>query len=108
MAGLTWKAMLAAAADHPEIKKRCDFYQFRAPEEFYEMGDDRCERDNRIDDPARQAEIEAMRKELLEVMRKSGDPFAEAFAHRERRERRELTDEVIGKLKQEYRQQRRK
>jgi len=40
-----------------------------------------------------------MRQELLALMRRTGDPFAEAFA---RRERRELVPAVLEKLKQEY------
>jgi N-sulfoglucosamine sulfohydrolase len=68
MAGLSWKAMVAASSDNPEIKARADFYLHRVPEEFYDMSNDRCERVNLIGDPARQAEIEAMRKDLLAVI----------------------------------------
>jgi len=99
MAGLSWKAMVAASSNNPEIKARADFYLHRVPEEFYDMSNDRCERVNLISDPARQAEIEAMRKELLAVMQGSGDPFAEAFAHRENKE---LIPAVIENLRQEY------
>jgi N-sulfoglucosamine sulfohydrolase len=83
MSGLTWKAMLAAAATNPDIKARTDFYLHRVPEEFYDMSGDRYERINLIADPARQSEIEAARAELLAELRRIGDPMAEAFARRE-------------------------
>jgi N-sulfoglucosamine sulfohydrolase len=99
MAGLTWKAMVAASATNTAIKARTDFYLYRVPEEFYDLTSDRFERTNLINDPSRQAEIESMRKELLALMRRTADPFAEAFVQREKRE---LTAEVIKKLKEEY------
>ncbi len=99
MAGLSWKAMVAAAADDPEIKARTEFYLHRVPEEFYDMTNDRCERINLIDEPSRQAEIESMRQELLTLMQRTGDPFAGAFAQRDRKE---LIPAVIDKLNEEY------
>ncbi len=75
--------MLAATATNPAIKARTDFYLRRVPEEFYDLTKDRDERRNHIADPPRQNEIEAMRGELLALMRRTGDPFAEAFAARE-------------------------
>ncbi|MCX6898092.1 MAG: sulfatase [Verrucomicrobia bacterium] len=86
MGGLTWKAMLAAAETHPAIKARADFYLYRVPEEFYDMTQDRFERHNLIKDPSRQAEIESFRKELRTLMQRTGDPLAEAFAHRDKPE----------------------
>jgi len=86
MGGLTWKAMLQAAGTNPVIKERCEFYLHRVPEEFYDMTDDRYERNNLIADPARQAEIESMRDDLLALMRRTGDPLTEAFAHRDKPE----------------------
>jgi N-sulfoglucosamine sulfohydrolase len=80
MGGLTWKAMLAAAATNPAIKTRTDFYLYRTPEEFYDMSDDRFERRNLINDTFRQTEIETLRKELLALMQRTGDPLAQAFA----------------------------
>lgn len=99
MSGLTWKAMLAAAATNPTIKARTDFYLHRVPEEFYDLTNDRCERTNLIGDAARQAEIEALRRDLLALMRRTGDPFTEAFAHRDNKE---LIPEVLKKLNAEY------
>jgi N-sulfoglucosamine sulfohydrolase len=99
MAGLTWKAMLAAAESSPAIKARTDLYSFRVPEEFYDLTKDRFERSNLIAAPERQAEIEAMRKELLTLMQRTGDPFAEAFA---RRDNKDFVASVLEKVKQEY------
>jgi N-sulfoglucosamine sulfohydrolase len=99
MAGLTWKAMLAAAATDPAIKARTDFYLHRVPEEFYDLTSDRCERINLIGDPSRQAEVEAMRTELLALMRRTGDPFTDAFANRENKD---LAAAVLTKLKSEF------
>lgn len=99
MAGLSWKAMVAAGATNAAIKARADFYLHRVPEEFYDLANDRCERTNLIADASRQAEIAAMRQELLAMMRRTGDPFTEAFAHRENKG---LVPSVLKKLKEEY------
>lgn len=99
MAGLTWNAMVAAAATNPAIKARTDFYLYRVPEEFYDLTDDRYERRNLIAVAERQTEIAAMRAELLALLRRTGDPLAEAFAHRDRPA---LVQNAIRELKAEY------
>jgi len=99
MAGLTWKSMLAAAETNPAIKARTDLYSLRVPEEFYDLSKDRCERVNLIADPVYQPEIESMRKQLLTMMQRTSDPFAEAFADRDNKE---LVPAVVEKMKQEY------
>lgn len=99
MAGLTWKAMRAAATTNAAIQARTEFYLRRVTEEFYDLAHDRDERDNLIADPSRQAEIEAMRGELLDLMRRTGDPFAEAFAQRDNRT---VIDSVLTQLKAQY------
>jgi N-sulfoglucosamine sulfohydrolase len=98
MAGLTWKAMVAASETNPEIKARTEFYSYRVPEEFYDMTDDPWERVNLIADPKRQAEIESMRQELLALMQRTGDPFAESLANRDQKD---LIPAVIEKLRKE-------
>jgi hypothetical protein len=40
-----------------------------------------------------------MRKELLTLMQRTGDPFAEAFA---RRDNKDFVASVLEKVKQEY------
>jgi len=99
MAGLTWKSILAAAETNPAIKARTDLYTFRVPEEFYDLSNDRFERNNLIADSKYQTEIESMRNELLSVMQRTEDPFAEAFANRDNKE---LIPAVIEKMKQQY------
>jgi len=99
MAGLTWKTMLAAAESNPAIKARTDHYTFRTPEEFYDLSNDRFERTNLIADPKRQTEIDSMRKELLALMQRTADPFAEAFAQRDNKE---SVAAVLEKVKKEY------
>ena len=91
--------MLAAAETNPAIKARTELYTLRVPEEFYDLTNDRCERVNLIADPGRQVEIEPMRRELLALMQRTGDPFAEAFA---RRDNKELVPAVVEKLKKTY------
>lgn len=100
MAGLTWKAMLAAAESNPAVKARTDFYLYRVPEEFYDLTNDRCERANLINDPARQGKIDAMRADLLALMRRTGDPLAEAFA---RRDQPNVVDAALQQLADDYR-----
>lgn len=99
MNGLTWKAMLKAAETNPEIKKRTDLNSYRVPEEFFNLSEDRCERDNLIDSPAHQADIATMRQQLLDLMQRTGDPLTDAFAHRNDRAK---VDQSIEALKKEY------
>jgi N-sulfoglucosamine sulfohydrolase len=99
MSGLTWKTMLAAAEGNPAIKQRTDFYLHRVPEEFYDMSGDRYERKNLISDPARQHEVEALRADLLALLRRTGDPLAEAFAQRDKPA---VLKDAMAKLADEY------
>jgi N-sulfoglucosamine sulfohydrolase len=100
MAGLSWKAIVAAGATNAAIQARADFYLHRVPEEFYDLTKDPCERTNLIAEASRQAEINSMRSELLALMRRTGDPFTEAFAQRENKE---LVPAVLKILNEEYR-----
>jgi N-sulfoglucosamine sulfohydrolase len=99
MSGLTWKAMLAAAETNPELKTRTDFYLRRTPEEFYDLTTDRDERHNIISDASRRKEIETLRADLLALMQRTGDPFAEAFA---RRDDKALTAATLEKVRAAY------
>lgn len=98
MARLTWQALLAAAEHDPAIRTSTDLYAVRVPEEFYDLSADPCERVNLIASPAHQAEIKSLREELLAMMRRTGDPFAEAFGSRGDPE---LVPATIKKLLQE-------
>jgi N-sulfoglucosamine sulfohydrolase len=99
MAGLTWPAMVKAADKNPEIKKRVDFYLYRVPEEFYDLTGDRCERKNLIGDPACRKEIDAMRAELLALLRRTGDPLAEGLAQRDKPD---VLEAAKAKVSDEY------
>jgi N-sulfoglucosamine sulfohydrolase len=99
MAGLTWKAMLAAAETNPAIKARTELNSLRVPEEFYDLTTDRCERNNLIEDPKHKAEVESMRAELLAHLRRTEDPFAEAFAQRDDRE---IVAATLKKVREQY------
>lgn len=99
MAGLTWKAMLKAADSNPEIQARTQLNLYRVPEEFYNLSKDPFERDNLIGTPDSQPEIVLMRQQLLDLMQRSKDPLAGAFA---KLDQRELTERAIQKMKDEY------
>lgn len=94
MNGLSWRAMVAGAETNPAIRARVQHYLYRAPEEFYDMTNDRYERHNLIADPARQTEIAAMKKELLALLQRTGDPLAPAFAQLDK-------PEVLQRIKQQ-------
>ena len=77
--GLTFKAMQAAAANDPKIAQRVKFFQYRVPEEFYDLEADPYEMDNRIADPEAKDEIEGLRAELLQMMVSTDDPVLKEF-----------------------------
>lgn len=95
MSGLTWKAMRDAAKSDPELRRRCEFYSLRVPEEYY-VRDDAGQRNNRIDDPSCRARIKELQARLLDHLRQTGDPLADAFA---RRDDRAFMDELRAKTK---------
>ena len=79
MSGKTWKAMLEAGKTNPEIQKRCDFYLYRTPEEFYVVSEDPVERTNRIKDPKFEKDIAAFKNELKEWLKDKNDPLLKQF-----------------------------
>lgn len=101
MSGLTWKAMVAAAGENEAIRRRTELNSHRVPEEFYDLRADRNERSNLVADPAHAAELDAMRADLLAMMRRTDDPLAEAFA---RRGDRAFVDAELEKLKRRHRE----
>lgn len=82
MSGSSWKAMLEAAKTDPGMRKRCDYYLFRSPEEFFLTQNDLSERANRIDDPAVASKLEDMRQCLAAWMRRNQDPLLEVYERR--------------------------
>ncbi|HVT86820.1 MAG TPA: sulfatase [Chitinophagaceae bacterium] len=80
--GLTWKAMVNAAKNDPEIAKRVELYKHRVPEEFYDFKKDPDALHNLINDPAYSAVIQKFRDKMLEVMISCNDPAYQAFRDR--------------------------
>jgi len=77
--GLTFKAMKAAAQSDPKIAARVKLFQYRVVEEFYDFEKDPDALHNLADDPKYKKEIEKMRSELLEWMKRTGDLAFEAL-----------------------------
>jgi N-sulfoglucosamine sulfohydrolase len=77
--GLTFKAMQAAAKTNPEIAGRVRLFQYRVIQEFYDVANDPDALHNLIDDPEYEKDIEKMRSELIEWMKRTNDPAMEAL-----------------------------
>jgi N-sulfoglucosamine sulfohydrolase len=80
--GLTFKAMQAAAAADPKIAARVRLFQYRVVEEFYDFKNDPDALHNLIDDPKYKDEIDKMRKQLADWMKRTDDPALQALANR--------------------------
>ena len=97
--GNTMEAMNAAAKRDPAIKARVDLYRLRTPEEFYDLEKDPDCLKNLINDPKYSSDIEGLKKQLSEQMKKASDPMLEAFKNMDDRA---VVDRVIkstyGKL----------
>jgi len=81
-AGLTFKAMQAAAPTDPAVAARVKLFEYRVLEEFYDFTTDPDAKHNLIDDPRYKKEIDAMRAEMLGLMKRTGDPAFEALKNR--------------------------
>jgi N-sulfoglucosamine sulfohydrolase len=77
--GLTFRAMQAAAKTNPEIAARVRLFEYRTVQEFYDFANDPDALHNLIDDAKYGKEIEQMRSELLEWMKRTNDPALEAL-----------------------------
>lgn len=77
--GLTFKAMQAAAEHDEKVAARVKFFQYRVPEEFYDLQADSYELNNLIDAPEHKSTIDRMRAELLQMMMSTKDPMLEEF-----------------------------
>ncbi|MBK8512413.1 MAG: sulfatase [Saprospiraceae bacterium] len=82
--GLTWKSMVIAAKNDPEIAKRVELYRHRVPEEFYDFKNDPDALNNLIDDPSYAGEIQKFRDRMLEVMSDCTDPALQAFRDKDK------------------------
>jgi N-sulfoglucosamine sulfohydrolase len=84
LGGLTWKAMVKAAQDDPEIAKRVELFKHRVPEEYYDFNNDPDALHNLISDPAYADKIQKFRARMLEVMNTCNDPALQAFRNRDK------------------------
>ncbi|MEW9555848.1 sulfatase [Nonomuraea sp. NPDC050783] len=84
MSGLTWRAMVTAAATDPAVAERVAFYQHRAPEELYDLERDPHALRNLARDtsPASAAVLAAKRAALDAWMRATGDPAHDRYPWR--------------------------
>ena len=73
-AGLTMKAMRAAAAKDPQIAARVKLFLYRVPEELYDYANDPDALHNLAGDPAHRETLRRLRGELLEWMKLTEDP----------------------------------
>jgi N-sulfoglucosamine sulfohydrolase len=80
--GLTFKAMQAAAPTDAKIAARVKLFQYRVPEELYDFANDPDALNNLVNDPAYAGQLDRMRGDLLDWMRRTGDPALEAFSGR--------------------------
>ena len=81
-AGLTMKAMKAAAETDPELASRVKLFLYRVPEEFYDFESDPDALVNLINDPAHSSNIENMRRRLESWMERTNDPLLNKFRQR--------------------------
>lgn len=71
--GLTFKAMQNAAERDEEIRKRVDFFMYRAQEEFYDIEQDPDCLHNLIDNPEYRCLVDSYRKKMYQYMNDSQD-----------------------------------
>jgi N-sulfoglucosamine sulfohydrolase len=77
MSGLTWRAMVTAAATDSAVAERVTFYQHRVPEELYDLDADPHSLHNLVGDtsPETTAVLAAQRTALDAWLRDTGDPI---------------------------------
>ena len=80
--GLTFNAMKIAAQKNDSVAARVKLFQYRVVEEFYDFKNDPDGLHNLIDDPRYKEEIDKLRRELLDWMKKTGDPALNSFENR--------------------------
>lgn len=79
--GLTFKAMQAAAKTNPNIAGRVKLFQYRVIEELYDFANDPDALYNIVGDSEYKKELDKMRIELLNLMKRTNDPALEALEH---------------------------
>lgn len=79
-AGLTMKAMRAAAKNDARIAERVDLFLHRVPEEFFDYSTEPDALHNLIDSPEHREELEKHRARLLAHLAKVKDPLLTSFS----------------------------
>jgi N-sulfoglucosamine sulfohydrolase len=74
--------MKAAAPKDGSVAARVKLFQYRVIEEFYDFKNDPDGRNNLIDDPNYKEQIDKLRKELHDWMKKTGDSALNSFENR--------------------------
>jgi N-sulfoglucosamine sulfohydrolase len=95
LSGLTFKTMIKQAATDQKIADRVKMLQYRTVEESYDLEKDPDALHNLIEDPAYKDEIDKLRKELLDWMKRTSDPAREAFSNR-------YSPQALEKFMQDY------
>jgi N-sulfoglucosamine sulfohydrolase len=80
--GLTMKAMVEAGANDAFIAQRVNMFRYRALEEFYDLKNDPDCIHNLIDKADFQEDIDGMRKQLHDWMKRTHDILLSAFENR--------------------------
>jgi N-sulfoglucosamine sulfohydrolase len=80
--GLTWRAMIEAGKNDPDIAKRVALFRYRVPEEFYNVKEDPDGLNNLAGDPVYADELNVFREKMLEMMKRYDDPAYEAYRDR--------------------------
>ena len=81
-AGLTMRAMIAAAKTDPKIAARVKHFLYRTPEELYDYENDPAALHNLIDDPKYREQVKKYRGQMRAHMKATGDPVLQAFEAR--------------------------
>lgn len=79
MAGRSWPAMLAAAADDQQIAERTQHYLFRSPEELYDLLRDPDCLVNLADNAAFERVLNTKRSRLAQWFSETNDPLSARF-----------------------------
>jgi N-sulfoglucosamine sulfohydrolase len=80
--GLTMKAMVEAAPTDPGVAERVRMFRYRALEEFYDLQKDPDCLVNLVDKPEHKADVDRLRSQLQDWMKRTGDPLLVAFKNR--------------------------
>jgi N-sulfoglucosamine sulfohydrolase len=79
----TYRRLAELARSDPALEARHKLYQFRVPEELYDVEQDPDCLNNLIDSPAHREELQGLCQTLEQWMIRTGDPMLDAFRHRD-------------------------